>query len=75
LLLCSGPGKLCQALGISRMHNGLSLAAAPFELAPAPAGIEEVAGPRIGISKAMEVPWRFGLAGSPFVSRPFRTRR
>jgi DNA-3-methyladenine glycosylase len=75
LLLCSGPGKLCQALGISRAHNGLALAAPPFALEAAPAGIEVVVGPRIGISKAVEVPWRFGLAGSPFVSRPFRTRR
>jgi DNA-3-methyladenine glycosylase len=75
LLLCSGPGKLCQALGVSRTHNGLALAAPPFALEAAAAGIEVVAGPRIGISKAVEVPWRFGLAGSPFVSRPFRTRR
>lgn len=71
-LLCSGPGKLCQALGVSRELNGCSLAAPPFELLAAPAGIEVVAGPRIGISKAMEVPWRFGLAGSAWVSRPFR---
>jgi DNA-3-methyladenine glycosylase len=71
-LLCSGPGKLCQALGVTRALNGHSLAAAPFELAPAPSGIEVVAGPRIGISKAMDVPWRFGLAGSRWVSKPFR---
>ncbi|SFD16491.1 DNA-3-methyladenine glycosylase [Massilia yuzhufengensis] len=71
-LLCSGPGKLCQALGVTRAHNGRALSAAPFELQPGPAGLEVVAGPRIGISKAMDVPWRFGLAGSRFVSRPFR---
>jgi DNA-3-methyladenine glycosylase len=71
-LLCSGPGKLCQALGVTRAHNGLSLAAPPFELLPAAPGIEVVSGPRIGISKAVEVPWRFGLVGSRFASRPFR---
>jgi DNA-3-methyladenine glycosylase len=75
LLLCSGPGKLCQALGVSRAHNGWSLAAPPFELLAAPAGILVVSGPRIGISKAVAVPWRFGLAGSRFVSRPFRRGR
>jgi DNA-3-methyladenine glycosylase len=71
-LLCSGPGKLCQALGVTRRHNGMPLAAAPFTLREAPSGIEVVAGPRIGISKAVDVPWRFGLAGSRYVSRPFR---
>lgn len=70
--LCSGPGKLCQALAVTRQHNGADLAAAPFLLAPAEGKIALVAGPRIGISKALEMPWRFGLAGSPFVSRPFR---
>jgi DNA-3-methyladenine glycosylase len=72
MLLCSGPGKLCQALGVTREFNGRSIAEAPFELWPAPAGVEVVAGPRIGISKAVDVPWRFGLAGSRYVSRPFR---
>lgn len=71
-LLCSGPGKLCQALGVTRAHNGMALSAPPFALLAAPAGLTIVAGPRIGISKAVEVPWRFGLAGSRFVSRPFR---
>jgi DNA-3-methyladenine glycosylase len=71
-LLCSGPGKLCQALGVTRALNGRSLAAAPFELAPAPAGIEVVSGPRLGISKAVDVALRFGLAGSRWVSKPFR---
>lgn len=79
LLLCSGPGKLCQAMGVTRAHNGLSLAVPPFELMAAPSGLEVVSGPRIGISKAVDVPWRFGLAGSPYVSRPFphaaRSRR
>jgi DNA-3-methyladenine glycosylase len=72
LLLCSGPGKLCQALGVTRALNAASLALPPFELVAAPAGIDVVAGPRIGISKAMDVPWRFGLAGSRYVSRRFR---
>jgi DNA-3-methyladenine glycosylase len=75
LLLCSGPGKLCQALGVTRFHNGLPLAAPPFELHAAAPGLAVVSGPRIGISKAMEVPWRFGLAGSPYLSRPFRKAR
>lgn len=71
-LLCSGPGKLSQALGVTRDHNGLSLAAPPFALAAPSQPVALVAGPRIGISKAMDLPWRFGLAGSRFVSRPFR---
>jgi DNA-3-methyladenine glycosylase len=71
-LLCSGPGKLCQALGVTRALNGQSIAAPPFELRAAPEGIEVVSGPRIGISKAVDVPWRFGLAGSRYVSKPFR---
>lgn len=71
-LLCSGPGKLCQALGVARQHDGLPLALPPFTLAAAPAPVALLAGPRIGISKAMDVPWRFGLAGSRFLSRPFR---
>ena len=68
--LCSGPGKLCQALAVTRAHDGASLDAPPFELVPGEArGV--VIGPRIGITKAAEVPWRFGEAGSRFVSRPF----
>lgn len=82
-LLCAGPGRLCQALGVTRAHNNLALDAAPFTLlaagdiaardeavALAPALV--LAGPRIGISKAMELPWRFGLAGSRFLSKPMR---
>jgi DNA-3-methyladenine glycosylase len=72
MLLCSGPGKLCQALGVTHAFNGVSLAAPPFELWAAPADVEVVTGPRIGISKAVDVQWRFGLAGSRYVSRPFR---
>jgi DNA-3-methyladenine glycosylase len=71
-LLCSGPGKLCQALGVTRALDGHALDAAPFEMAPAAEHIAVVAGPRIGISKAVDVPWRFGLAGSRWVSKPFR---
>jgi len=68
--LCSGPGKLCQALAVTRDHNGLALDRPPFELRNGTAA-EVVAGPRIGITKAIDVPWRFGEAGSRFLSRPF----
>jgi len=68
--LCSGPGKLCQALAVTREHDGLPMDEAPFQLAPGEE-LPVVAGPRIGISKAVEFPWRFGEAGSKFASRPF----
>jgi DNA-3-methyladenine glycosylase len=61
-----------QALGITREHDGLRLDAPPFELIAPPRRVPVVRGPRIGISKAVDVPWRFGLRGSRFVSRPFR---
>lgn len=71
-LLCSGPGRLAQALGIDAGHNGRDLCAPPFELQP-PAGPSQVwRGPRIGISKAVHIPWRFAVMGSPFLSRPAR---
>ena len=72
-LLCAGPGRVCQALAVSRVHDGLSLTQSPFELAVPDVRPDIVAGRRIGITKAVELPWRFGLAGSPFVSRRFRT--
>ncbi len=70
--LCSGPGKLTEALGIGLDANGADLAAEPFELRDRETGWDGdiVAGPRVGIAKAVERPWRFSLAGSPFVSRP-----
>ena len=71
-LLCSGPGKVCQALGITHGHNGLPLDAPPFVLLAREAEVAVLAGPRIGISKAMDVPWRFVEAGSKFLSKPMR---
>lgn len=71
-LLCAGPGRLAQALGVDRSFDRLSLLDAPFALLPAAAPAVVVSGPRIGISKAVGEPWRFGLAGSPFLSKPFR---
>jgi DNA-3-methyladenine glycosylase len=71
--LCSGPGKLCQALGISIKHNGLALDRPPFELRARTAIPEIVVGPRIGITKAVDAPWRYGLKGSKFLSKPFKT--
>jgi DNA-3-methyladenine glycosylase len=70
--LCAGPGRLGQALAITHALNGKRLDRPPFRLTPAraPAGI--VCGPRIGLSKAVDQPWRFGLAGSRYLSRPFR---
>lgn len=71
-LLCSGPGRVGQALGITREHDGLRLDRAPFQVLAAGEQHEIVAGPRIGISKAADVPWRFALRGSRFLSRPVR---
>jgi len=71
-LLCSGPGRLCQALGITGDDNGLALAFPVFELRARAAVPEIAVGPRIGISVAVETPWRYGLEGSPFLSKPFR---
>ena len=70
--LCSGPGRLCQALGFVARHDGLALDRPPFELRPAPAAARIVRGPRIGLTRAADQPWRFGLAGSRFLSRPLR---
>jgi DNA-3-methyladenine glycosylase len=72
--LCSGPGKLTQALGIGLELNGSDLAAGPIRILPRPAEwehVEHVAGPRVGITKAAELPWRFCVAGSRSVSRPW----
>ena len=69
--LCSGPGKLCQALGITRELDGLPLDEPPFELLARDSEPELAVGRRIGITKAVERPWRYGLAGSPFLSRRF----
>ncbi len=71
-LLCSGPGRLCAALRITAAHNGLALDEPPFQLFARTGTVEIVAGPRIGITKATERPWRYGLKGSRFLSKPFR---
>ena len=71
-LLCAGPGRLCQALGITRAHDGMALDEPPFELRPREAEPELVVGPRVGITKAAEQRGRYGLAGSRFLSRTIR---
>ena len=73
-LLCAGPGRLCQALGVTRALDGLPLDAPPFRLLAPASAATVLCGPRIGLTKAADVPWRFGLAGSRFVSRPFKVR-
>jgi DNA-3-methyladenine glycosylase len=73
--LCSGPGKLTEALGIGLEQNRASLSEAPFELRAREGGwrsVRVVSGPRIGISRAAELPWRFCAAGSEYLSRPVR---
>jgi DNA-3-methyladenine glycosylase len=71
-LLCSGPGRLCQAMGITGAHNGFVLDEAPFSLKARESEPDIVAGTRIGITKAVELPWRYGLKGSRHLSKPFR---
>jgi len=69
--LCSGPGKLCEALGITVAHCGLPLDRAPFALHARVGEVDMVSGVRIGITKAMDLPWRYGLKGSRYLSKPF----
>jgi DNA-3-methyladenine glycosylase len=70
--LCRGPGRLCQALAITGALDGRSLREAPFLIAAPEARPDVVAGPRIGITRGVETPWRFALSGSRFLSRPMR---
>lgn len=75
--LCSGPAKLCQALGVSLEHNESQLQNGPVRVharEPTTRSFTVVTGPRIGISKAVELPWRFHAEGVEHVSRPIRTR-
>ena len=77
-LLCAGPGRVGQALGIDASLDGLALDAPPFALRAATGDgppLEVEVGPRIGISKAIELPWRFGEKGSRFLSKPFKRMR
>ena len=69
--LCAGPGRLCEALAINKGHDGLPLDEAPFSFEERSREVEIAVGPRIGISLGVETLWRYGLVGSPFVSRPF----
>jgi DNA-3-methyladenine glycosylase len=69
-LLAAGPGRLTQALGITRAHDGLDLGRPPFALEPPPTPLNVIESPRVGITRATDRPWRYSLAGSSFVSRP-----
>ena len=71
-LLCSGPGRVCEALRITHAQNGLALDEPPFALFARMDEVEVIAGPRIGLTKAVEKPWRYGLKGSRFLSKPFK---
>jgi DNA-3-methyladenine glycosylase len=70
--LCSGPGKLCEALDVTREHDGLPLDEPPFELHAREETPRIVTGPRIGITRAAELSWRYALEGSPYLSRALR---
>lgn len=69
--LCGGPGRLCQALGVSGALDGRPLDQPPFRILPRSGPVEIAVGPRVGLTRAIDAPWRFGLAGSGFLSRPF----
>lgn len=71
-LLCSGPGRVGEALAIDPSFNSMRLSADPFKLLPPSGSFDVVCGPRIGISKAVDLPWRFGLKNSKYLSRAFR---
>src|SRR5882724_4840259 len=71
-LLCSGPGRLCQALGITGAQYGLALDAPPFAIFARTQDADVAVGPRIGLTKAVDRPWRYGLRGSRFLSKPLK---
>jgi DNA-3-methyladenine glycosylase len=73
--LCAGPGNVCAALGITRDHNGLPLDRPPLAVLPRVTVPEIAVGVRIGITKAADRPWRYGLKGSKFLSKPFPSPR
>ena len=70
--LCSGPGRLTEALAITHRHNGLALDTPPFALYARTGRVDIVTGVRIGLTKAVDLPWRYGLKGSRFLSKPFK---
>jgi len=70
-LLCSGPGRVCEALRVTAAHNGLPLDRPPFELFARSGPVRIVTGVRIGLTKAVKKPWRYGERGSRFLSKPF----
>lgn len=70
LLLCAGPGRLTQALGLTSAHDGRPLDRAPLLLLPSSGTFDVVSGPRVGISRATGRQWRYALRDSPYVSRP-----
>ena len=74
-LLCSGPGKLCQALAVNGGHDGMPVDRPPFELYDVVGPVGLVTGPRVGITVAADLPWRYGLPGSRFLSRSFGVRK
>ena len=69
-LLCSGQGRLCQSLAVTDTQKGLALDEAPFAMRARERGVDVVAGPRIGLTRAVEAPWRYVLRGSRYLSRP-----
>jgi DNA-3-methyladenine glycosylase len=74
-LLCAGPGRLCSALAVTRDHDGRPLDAPPFDLLARERPVTVASGPRVGITRAAEAPWRYALAGSRYLSRPLRPTR
>jgi DNA-3-methyladenine glycosylase len=72
--LCSGPGRLCQALGVTGALDGCPLDQPPFTIEGRPEKPRVIAGRRVGITRGVETPWRFSLSGSPFLSRTDRER-
>jgi len=71
-LLCSGPGRLCEALGVTLVHDGLALDEPPFRLLARETEPDVVATTRVGITRAVDLPWRYAARGSRFLSRPAR---